>query len=279
MAEVQAKDFTFNNISLSDIIPNADLVTFDTMPSDTDVDVFNGKVNKSDIHYNSPITNFYSLVPKENLEFSIVISKRDGDYLTQDEVSALVGWLTAPHEPVECYFTPYDDNDYWNTHIVHSGVFYIGVFHSWGYSEMGQVGKMGIRFDFENISPYGFTEEVGVTIKSSGSSGKTATFLNIGDAIGLKILPKITITPKATGTVTISNTADSREPLSINVTQGKVITIEDYNAFDSDGKPYSISKYFNNLNWVYLYDINNAITVIGSADVTITARFFKNVGV
>ena len=138
---------------------------------------------------------------------------------------------------------------------------------------------MGIRFDFENISPYGFTEEVGVTIKSSGSSGKTATFLNIGDAIGLKILPKITITPKATGTVTISNTADSREPLSINVTQGKVITIEDYNAFDSDGKPYSISKYFNNLNWVYLYDINNAIAVVGSADVTITARFFKNVGV
>ena len=52
-----------------------------------------------------------------------------------------------------------------------------------------------------------------------------------------------------------------------------------YNAFDSDGKPYSISKYFNNLNWVYLYDINNAIAVVGSADVTITARFFKNVGV
>ena len=69
------------------------------------------------------------------------------------------------------------------------------------------------------------------------------------------------------------------EPLSINVTQGNTITIEDYNAFDSDGEPYSISKYFDNLNWVYLYDNNNTITVTGSADVTITARFFKNVGV
>ena len=279
MAEVQAKDFTFNNISLSDIIPNADLVTFDTMPSDTNVEIFNGKVNKSDIHYNSPITNFYSLVPKNNLEFSIVISKNDGDYLTQDEISALVSWLTAPHEPVECYFTPYNDNDYWNTHIVHSGVFYIGVFHSWGYSEMGQVGKMGIRFDFENISPYGFTEEVSVIIRSSGTDSQTIPFLNIGDAVGLKVLPKITITPTATGTVTIANTVDSREPLSINVTQGKTITIEDYNAFDNDDELYSISKYFNNLNWVYLYDNNNMISVTGSADVTITARFFKNVGV
>ena len=279
MAEVQAKDFTFNNISLSDIIPNADLVTFDTMPSDTNVEIFNGKVNKSDIHYNSPITNFYSLVPKNNLEFSIVISKNDGDYLTQDEISALVSWLTAPHEPVECYFTPYNDNDYWNTHIVHSGVFYIGVFHSWGYSEMGQVGKMGIRFDFENISPYGFTEEVSVIIRSSGTDSQTIPFLNIGDAVGLKVLPKITITPTATGTVTIANTVDSREPLSINVTQGKTITIEDYNAFDNDDELYSISKYFNNLNWIYLYDNNNMISVTGSADVTITARFFKNVGV
>ena len=249
------------------------------MPSDTNVEIFNGKVNKSDIHYNSPITNFYSLVPKNNLEFSIVISKNDGDYLTQDEISALVSWLTAPHEPVECYFTPYDDNDYWNTHIVHSGVFYIGVFHSWGYSEMGQVGKMGIRFDFENISPYGFTEEVSVIIRSSGTDSQTIPFLNIGDAVGLKVLPKITITPTATGTVTIANTVDSREPLSINVTQGKTITIEDYNAFDNDDELYSISKYFNNLNWIYLYDNNNMISVTGSADVTITARFFKNVGV
>ena len=77
MAEVQAKDFTFNNISLSDIIPNADLVTFDTMPSDTNVEIFNGKVNKSDIHYNSPITNFYSLVPKNNLEFKVLNTLRD----------------------------------------------------------------------------------------------------------------------------------------------------------------------------------------------------------
>ena len=274
---VQALDFTFNGISLSSINSDFKLVSFDTSPSDTSVDFMNNKVDMSDVNYNSPIVHFYNSTAKDVFEFDIMISKKSGEYLTQNEIRELSSWLTSPVVPKVLSFEKYTEDD---DVAVYDNVDFIGVFNKAKYAEMGQSRKMGIGFTFTNISNYAFTKQQTVTINNSAGGTATTTISSIGTKTGLPVYPIIEISPKETGTLFITNTSNPNDTgFGICVENGKDIIIKDFNVYiASSGELYSFDN-LTSLKFPYLIDGNNVITVQGKCICTISYRFFENIGI
>ena len=273
---VQAKDFTFDGISLTTFNKDYELVSFDTSPSDTSVEFMDNKVEMSDANYNSPTVHYYYSAAKDTLEFDIMIANRRGEYLTQQEIIDLSSWLTNSTEPKVLYFTEYtNDSD----NAVYKNIEYIGVFNKAKYSEMGQSRKMGIGFTFTCISSYGFTRPFTTRINNSTGGIKTTSIINTGTNTGLYIYPIFEITPMETGTVYISNLSDTANgEFGINVTNGEKIIIKEFNVYDSRGDFYSFDK-LTSLHFPRFVDGENLIKINGKCICDITYRFYMNVGV
>lgn len=266
---VQAKDFTYNGTSLSDICEDFILVEINGSKSDIGKQYFGASVSKSGIR---PITNFYEKLPSDVLKFSIAIAHEGGEKLTADDITTLNRWLLSGKTPKVGYFTPYDEI---GEDGVYTDVDYIGVFTNAAYSQIGQVGKISVEYDFENISPYAFSKEKQYTVRSETTKSITITG---GGSSGEVVVPEVTIIPTADGTVTIKNDADSAEPFSVTVTNGQKVIVSDYNMFTEDGELYDFSNAAN-LNFPLIADGVNRITVTGTATVIFKLRFYVNIGV
>lgn len=265
---VYAKDFTFNTRSLSDISNDLVVASFEDGSSSGDL-ILGRTVNRSSITYDQPQTFDYGAVDTDVYTFDITIMRKDGDFLTKSEIKALTGWLMSPVTPKWIYFERCGDRG-----MVYDDVFYKGRFVRSSYIDVGVSNKVGIKFEFENISAYGYTEEKTFTI-----AGDTVEpIVNTGTYVGKKILPVITIRPTETGTVTIDNEDDDIPPFSIDVVSGLDVTIQNHYCTLNNGNFYDFSN-LNNYNWVTLKDGINHIAVTGDCEVELKARFYEAVGV
>ena len=272
---VQAKDFMFNGVLLSSLNSDYELVSFDTSPADTSVGFMDNKVEMSDINYNSPIVHFYHSTAKDTLQFDIMISKRNGKYLTQSEIRELSGWLTSPISPKVLSFVKYKRDD---GTAVYEDLEYIGVFNKAEYSEMGQVQKMGVGFSFTNISAFAFTKESEVNVNNT-LEDKTIIISSDGTATGLPIYPVIEIMPTEDGTVFITNLSNKNDTgFGVNVKNGEKIVIKDFNVFSDDGSLYSFDN-LTSLMFPYLIDGDNEIKIQGRCTCKFIYRFLENIGV
>lgn len=263
---VQAKDFTYGGVSLSDLDEDFILVDINGAKTELNKQYFSSSTSKSGVR---PLTNYYTKLPSDVLKFSIAIARESGRKLTANDITILNKWLLSDKSPKVGYFTPYDDTN------IYADVDYIGVFTNAAYSQIGQVGKISAEYDFENISPYAFSKEKQYTIRSATSG--TITIVGDGSS-GEFVVPEVTIIPTADGVVTIDNSADSAQPFSVTVENGKTVIISDYNMFTEDGELYDFANAAN-LNFPLIADGVNQITVTGSATVIFKMRFFVNIGV
>ncbi len=271
---VQAKDFTFDGVSLSSIGADFVLVTMDSSPTEIDVDYFNEQVNRSDFNYDVPVTHFYNKYGSDVLKFEITIAHDSGKPLTAEDIIKLNKWLLAPKVPKVAYFTPYDECE---NHSVYADVDYIGVFVGSKYSDIGNVKKIAVTYSFENISHYAFSKTITSTATATSSKPASITITG-GGSSGECAHPEIIITPKANGVVTIKNSAVDQDAFSVNVTNGVGIRISDYNIYYvSTGELYSFDN-VNNLYFPILIDGKNTLTITGRADITVHTRFYVNVG-
>ena len=271
---VQAKDFTFDGVSLSDIDEDFILISMDTNPSEIELEYFNERVNRSEFNFDVPITHFYNKYGGDVLKFDITIARDDGSPLTQEDIINLNKWLLAPKTPKVAYFTPYDDAD---DYSVYEDIDYIGTFVGSKYSNIGQVKKVAVTYSFENISHYAFTKELTYTAEPRQNTPANLTITGDGSS-GEYAYPEIIINPRDDGVVTIGNASVDQAAFSINVENNLSIIISDFNVREvSDGSLYSFDN-VNNLYFPILVDGNNYITITGDADVTIKVRFCVNVG-
>ena len=103
--------------------------------------------------------------------------------------------------------------------------------------------------------------------------------LNFGTYVGKTVVPEITITPTATGVVTIQNVTDtSQDAFSIHVTNGEIVTIKDFNCYLSNGSLYDFSN-LDNFNFPVMLDGINTFNITGDCQVQIKARYYEAVGV
>ena len=271
---VQAKDFTFDGVSLSDIDEDFILISMDTNPSEIEVEYFNERVNRSDFNFDVPVTHFYNKYGMDVLKFDITIARDDGSPLTQEDVIKLNKWLLAPKTPKVAYFTPYDDAD---DYSIYEDIDYIGVFVGSKYSSIGQVKKVAVTYSFENISHYAFSKELTFSAAPRQSTPANVVITG-GGSSGEYAYPEIIINPRANGIITIGNTSIDQSAFSINVENGLSIIISDFNiTMVSDGGLYSFDN-VNNLYFPILIDGDNYLTITGDADITIKVRFCVNVG-
>lgn len=268
---VYVDDFTYNSKSLSDFDEDFCVVSFEDNVNNGDVTVLGRSVDRSEIRYDQPITFDYGATETGVYTFSITIARDSGNPLTQADVRQFVSWLMSPVTPQWLTLTGKNTD-------IYNGVFFKGRFVRAAYEDIGVAKKIGIKFEFENISSYGFTREYTYNITSTAKTPGNLTIENPGTFVGKSILPIITITPTDGGVVTIQNTAVDKDPLSISVTNGTAITLQDYYCLKSDGNFYDFEN-FNNFNWVVLVDGTNTIKVTGACTVQIKTRFYEAVGV
>lgn len=295
---VFAKDFVFNDISLSSKSSAYALVEFDSV-SDSST-IFERSVERDSFSIGKTILNDFGAIDSNVFQFDLTICKScdiAGESFTKDEINELVSWLTSPIESKYLTFTA-DSKD-----EILSGLYFLGRFHMAEYVGTSGNKKNGLKFHFENISPYAFTKEYEYDFTSTvlnGESSELSTengevlitedsqeihldneinFINVGTKTGKKIYPKIVVTPTADGAVVINNFSDSsKEAFSINVTKNKEITIKDCNIYDSTGSLYSFS-HCNNFNFPQVVDGENHFEIYGLCTIKIYVRYFENIGI
>lgn len=272
---IAAKDVTFNGKKLTQLTGDYWAVDVDNKAQGTDVDAFTADTNMSDIHYNSPINDYYNRVPKENLSLEVTIVKENNDPLTKAEVIELNKWLLGPTTPKVLSFEPCG----YETGAIYDEENFIGVFVESHYVQNGTTAKYGITYKFNNISPYSFTEEKTFTVDSTGSTA-SLPIENTGTALGVVIHPTITITPTASGTVTLRNKSDNNtDALELTVTNGRPVTITDrIITYTSTNQLYDFDT-LKNFCWPTIVDGTNEFEFTGPAKFEVKTRFLNNFGV
>ena len=260
---VCAQDFTFNNKALSSFTTEYALVDFDETDSSPGI---TRAFQQSALTNDNSVVYFYDAIGSSLIEFDITICRMDGDDLTPEDSKELSDWLIGEVIPREAFFTSCDVDS-----AVYDNTYFIGGFTSSSYTQAGSARRFGMTFHFVNISPYGFTAEETFNVPG--------VIPNTGSRTGEVVYPVITIVPSATGIVTINNTDDtSVDAFSINMTSGTTVIVNDRNLFKTNGDLYSFEN-LNNFNWPALLDGDNHIVTTGDATVTMTTRFYKNLGV
>ena len=260
---VCAQDFTFNNKALSSFATAYALVDIDETDSSPGI---SRAFQQSSLTNDNSVVYFYDAIGSSLLEFDITVCRYDGEDLTPANCKELSDWLMGQVVPREAYFTACSGES-----AIYDGTYFVGGFTSSSYTQAGTSRRFAMTFHFCNISPFGFTAETTYSVPG--------TITNSGSVTGEPIYPVVTIVPSGTGTVTINNTDDtSVGAFSIEVEDGTTVIINDRNLFTSGGQLYSFEN-LNNFYWPALVDGENHIEVTGDATVTMTTRFYKNLGV
>lgn len=227
---VYAQDFTYNGTSLSDISEDLVIVSFEDSVHNSNVGVVDRTVNRSDITYNDAIAHDYGAIDNGVYRLKITICNQYSNYLSPEIIRQLSAWLLSPVEPRWLSFTAYEPLAGSRAQTpVYDGVFFKGRFVSSSYDDMGGINKMAISFDFENISPYGFTALQ--TYEISSSSTVTEVIETPGTDVGKEISPIIVIESHADQTVEILNEAGNTASFSIDIPNNTSIVIADDNCF------------------------------------------------
>lgn len=264
---VYAKDFTYNNKSLSSF-GDYIMVSFDD--DDTELPIFSRNLNTGDWQQDRITLSHYGTTPSEVYPLEFSICKQDESEFTKEESEKLISWLGSPQFPETLRFISEGGKDNF------SGINYIGLFESASYFEYGGR-KCGMTFSFKCNSPYGFSDEQ--TVSYSPASGATGTCkVVVSNTIqNHPVYPILEVTGHVAETITITNKSKANsKPFTLDTVKDMKITVADFNLFDSSENLYSLSKC--NLEFPKLINGSNTIEIKGNCDVKIRWRNTKALG-
>ena len=188
-----AKDFIYDGTKLSDIDQELIVISFNTTSSESDI--ISRTVNRSPLTYDESITYDYGAVDNDVYKFSLTLARNDDQPLTQELMRKLVKWLMSPHEPKWLKLTKCEGV----TQAMYDNVWFHGRFVRAVYEESAGYYKNAVTFDFENTTPYGFTDEQTWSYTFDGTS-TTLWITAPGTVTGKMITPLILITSNADAT-------------------------------------------------------------------------------
>lgn len=311
-----ARNLVYNNKSLSSIDSSLIIVTFASAGgSYEESEVVNRSVLASPITYDDVIAYDYGAVDNSVYKFSITIARDDGDPLQPSTIRALESWLLSPNEPKWLEFEKGDCVG----DAVYDDVVYKGRFVRAAYEESPGYRKYAITFNFENISPYGFTKQYAWELDSTVEAG-TATISAPGTDVGKLVNPVVLIQSNSSGqnnlidhesgtqyidaedtealnleyndeaegqTITIQNLDANTAPFIIKIPQGTTVALIGDNCYyyngDATFNTSNMELYsFSNLqnfNWPRMVSGTNRIRCSGDAKITFVARFYEALGV
>lgn len=256
-----ARDFNFDGTSLSSIDSDFIVVAFDVSDPDPS---HQRTINQSDFTNENYVRHYYGHMANTALAFDITIARCSEDHISKADAKTLSDWLFTNSDPRVLYMTPRNGD-----HVMYENVDFIGSFTS-----MQFVGDYNaVAFHFENISGYAFTKPQTYTINTV--SAPTYTITSGGSMAGETIYPTITVTPIASGTLTINMNND--RTFSVDMTRGTAFVIRDRSLYNLDGSLYSFDN-LNNFNWPYLKDGDNVWVFTGQAQLEITTRYLVTTG-
>lgn len=316
---VYCQDFTFNGKTLSSFDPDLVVVSFTDSRYNSDVTVVNRSVQRSEITYDDALTYDYGVLDNDVYRFTITLANEHADYLSQDLVRKLTSWLISPTEPKWLEFTRYPNPEGRAKDPVYLDVQFKGRFIRTSMDDIGGVNKVGITFEFENISPYGFTKQYAWEVDSTLET-QTATLSTPGTDIGKLVTPVVLIeshtstqdglidhetgtqyidaedtealnleyNDEAEGqTISIQNLDANTAPFIIKIPQGTTVALIGDNCYYYNGdQSFNTSNMelysFSNLqnfNWPRMVSGTNRIRCSGDAKITFVARFYEALGV
>lgn len=190
-----AKDFTYCGRNLLSVDPNLIVASFSSGSSfNYESDIINRTVSRSEITYDDALTYDYGAVDNSIYKIGITLMRKDGDAISQALARELVSWLIHPTEPQWLTF----DRSGCAPEAMYDNVEFKGRFVHTTYEQSNGIPKYGITFEFENISPYGFTEQYEYTIPLTESE-TTATLAAKGTNVGKLFAPIIIINADGNG--------------------------------------------------------------------------------
>lgn len=191
-----ARDFTYSGRNLLSVDPNLIVASFSSGSSfNYESDIINRTVSRSEITYDDALTYDYGAVDNSVYKIGITLMRKDGDAISQALARKLVSWLIRPTEPQWLTF----DRSGCSSEAMYDNVEFKGRFVHVAYEQSNGIPKYGITFEFENISPYGFTEQFEYRIPLNGDE-TTATLAAKGTDVGKLIAPIIIISADDYGT-------------------------------------------------------------------------------
>ena len=253
---------------------------------DTDVplgmsrEILRGSMNRYRITPNHMGTAY-----QEPLVFTISMvkdqcSSADEYVFTEDEVDAIVSWLTEPQYPT--LFHMYDEEP-----DVYKKYDYFGLF-----SDIQTITNneevIGFTMTFTTNAPYAWEPEKTISYSSSTTGSTTLTIPVNTSERGLPIWPTITITPNIDATtvgtrvpVTIRSEEDDRQ-MDLKLTKLRhVIDCRRAMITGPNGLIHFTDLGISDVGdmyWLRLYNGNNRITISGEAEITISFREPRKVG-
>ena len=296
-----AKDFNYNGRTLLSIDPDLIVVSFDSTGS-SESGVVARNVQRSPIMYDDSLTYDYGAVDSDIYRFSLTVARMDGDMISQELARSLISWLLSPAEPMWLSL----DRGTCATEAMYDNVAFKGRFISASYEQARGYGKYAMTFQFENISPYGFTPQYSYTINLE--QPETEITLNgHGTNVGKLVTPIILLTSDSdSGGVDISeadnlefeegngqimsihNTDGNTAPFLIQIPSDTTVAIIGDNCYYWDGmNDYDTNNMdlysFNNLanfNWPRMVSgANNHFEFVGTGTCQIIVRYFEALGV
>ena len=270
---IDAVDFSFNGQYMKTI--NSDYMIFDFNPSD-ETTALERTINHNSITNDSYIQHYYGHVADRPLSIDITIGRCEEDILTRNDVNALSKWQMGESSPKVLQIIPSND-DLVNDSAFYSNICYIGSFTSMTYTQLGTTKRIGVTFHFENISPYGFTQEWSQTVDYMSESAAVLT-MNNPYATGEIIWPTIEVTPRESGVLGID--CGQGNPFRVKMVYGTPFIIRDRCMYHkSNGSFYDFDTYLENFNWPYLKDGENNWVISGNyATVKVTSRWLVPLG-
>lgn len=303
---VYAEDFQFNGRALSSIDPNLVIVSFRDMIHNSDDQVVNRAVSRSEIMADDALTYDYGVKDVDVMRLTITVCDANHSYLSQETIRNLHSWLFSPTEPQWLSFTAYNDESTRIQDPVYTDVHFKGRFIRSTYDDIGAYNKIGITFEFENISPYGFTPQYSYTV-SLDQPETDITLTGHGTNVGKLVTPIILLTSDSdSGGVDISeadnlefeegngqimsihNTDGNTAPFLIQIPSNTTVAIIGDNCYYWDeGYEFDVNNMdlysFDNLanfNWPRMVSgANNHFEFVGTGSCQIIVRYFEALGV
>lgn len=243
-------DFIFDGVQLSGM--KCRLASFDgggsenitagnTLTLNTVTNVATGKTRL--------ISTQYDEVFSITLQFVKMDCDDMNDYIfSETEVAHIMRWLN-----VKGYkkFKPiYEDLEY-------SDMYLMGTFTAINLVRYGN-DVVGFECTFTTNAPYGYYEDK-IFSKKGISSGDSFRLADVSDEVGY-IYPTVTITAKSAGNLTITNSLDDKDNITIvnNVKAGEVITLNGITKIIKSSIAHS--RLYNDFNYKFPRVVNTTIS-------------------
>lgn len=264
------KSFTYNGVSSTEF--GVMLCAFDSV--DPPEIGLGREIQSGETTSIRPVANIYGTSYSQNLEFTLSIMKNDNTPFKRSEIRKINAWLTSPKLPK--LFTV---EDYDNMEIADEDIDYYGIITS--VTSAGSSDIEGLTYTLTCNAPYGFSKEFAQLYSSVGTV--TGTFDCQTDELEEYVYPKLVITPKATGSITITNKTDGMASLTIKAQNLNKIYIDcKHQIIKDDAGLLEIGSIFgedeSDIYWFRLLPNINDITINGQCDLMITCRFPRKVG-